>query len=74
MKNKIFKTGGAELLQEEANRLRSYADDLDKAADAYEETRNPEYLSDGLNTIRNCFGNIRFDLFISRAERDKKLK
>lgn len=70
MKN--YKSGGADLIAQTAELLRSYACDLDRLAESYESSLDPDYLSDALNCIQGCFGNIKLSLFPRRQERDRK--
>ncbi len=58
-----------ETIENIADRMRRYADNLNRIAQTMQKTNNLEYASEAMQEIKNCFANLRTDLLVSRPSR-----
>ncbi len=45
------------------------AQELRSSAESFNKTDNLDYISEAANVVRNSIGNVRLDLFVTRAVR-----
>jgi len=68
----------AQIIDDMADRMRKYAEDLTKIAASMREKKDLNYAAEATNTVCNCIQNLRLDLLVTRPiremERQKHMK
>lgn len=70
MSNEIDVKMTAEAIDEMAKALEHYANDLRQNAKSMRKHNDISYAGEAMQTIKNCFGNLRMDLLVIRPIRE----